>query len=265
MRRKRQRSRELVKEPAAAKQPAAIGTSMRPLLEQAGLRRLAEPAPSPRAPAGAAPNRDRVPSERAKPSAALPAKAAAAEPEAAALTPREQTLLHQAYAGVAPIARPKRGRVQRAQAAPARARADVEAERAARERLAALVGGGVRFEVQRSDEFVAGCRPGVAPKLVERLSASGFAPEAELDLHGLRQGELAHAVAEFVRSRKRRGVRYVLLITGKGLHSEGGLGVLRDAAVEVLTQGGAAPFVLAFSSAHPRHGGAGALAVLLAD
>ena len=74
---------------------------------------------------------------------------------------------------------------------------------------------------------------------------------------------MARAVSEFVRKQQRKGTRYLLLITGKGQHSEGGVGVLRDAAVEALTHGGAAPSVLAFSSAHAAHGGTGALAILL--
>jgi DNA-nicking Smr family endonuclease len=55
----------------------------------------------------------------------------------------------------------------------------------------------------------------------------------------------------------------LLVIVGKGLHSEDGYGVLARAAVAALTQGVAAPLVLAVSSAHPKHGGSGALAVIL--
>jgi DNA-nicking Smr family endonuclease len=65
-----------------------------------------------------------------------------------------------------------------------------------------------------------------------------------------------------VRRQHRLGRRYVLIITGKGQHSDGGVGVLGEALAETLAGGGAAPFVLAFASAHAQHGGRGAVAVM---
>lgn len=241
------------------KKPASIGTAFGPLLERAGLRKL--PAAEPAAKTGAKhgpPGAKKGPAPTPKKQPAPPA-----EPETV-LTPREETLLHQAYAGVAPIARPQRGRIDRApRGRSAPPSADELDERAARERLAALVGGGVRFTILRDDEFVSGLRDGSPEHLVARLRGTGFSPEAELDLHGLRTADVARAVSEFVRKQQRKGARYLLLITGKGQHSEGGIGVLRDAAVDALTRGGAAPSVLAFGSAHATRGGTGALAVLL--
>ena len=127
----------------------------------------------------------------------------------------------------------------------------------------ALVSGGVRFNVHWDDGLVEGLRAGVSPKLLRRVTGAGFEPEATFDLHGLRRGEAVRAVHEFVREARRRGARYLLLIVGKGHHSEDGIGVLAEVAVEALTQGVAAPLVGAFASAHSRHGGRGALAVVL--
>src|SRR5690606_23518529 len=88
-------------------------------------------------------------------------------------------------------------------------------------------------------------------------------PDAEIDLHGLRADEAEAEVVRFVRDRHRRGARIVRIVHGKGLHSDGGLGVLGDRALHALTEGGAAPFVLAFTSAAPEAGGTGALVVRL--
>jgi DNA-nicking Smr family endonuclease len=181
------------------------------------------------------------------------------------LSSQELAVLHRAYVGVEPIRRPTRGRVrpsQPGQRAPAAGEDPADAE--ARARLAALVGAGVRFEVQRGDGFVQGLRQGTSEKLLRPLASSGYQPEATLDLHGLRRDEALRAVHDFVRAQQRTGARYLLIIAGKGQHSPGGVSVLREAVVEALTQGGAAPLVRAFASAHVRHGGSGALAVQLA-
>jgi DNA-nicking Smr family endonuclease len=125
------------------------------------------------------------------------------------------------------------------------------------------VAGGARFEVRWDDGLVEGLRKGASDKFLRRLSGAGFEPEATLDLHGLRRAQAERVVHDFVRAEHRRGVRYLLIIVGKGTHSEDGVGVLAEAAVEALTQGIAAPLVSAFATADTRHGGRGALAVQL--
>jgi DNA-nicking Smr family endonuclease len=173
-------------------------------------------------------------------------------------------MLNDAYAGARPLSR------KAAQSAPAppaaraqRVDGDRAAEAAARARLAALVAGGVRFKITHDDQFVQVWRADASPKLISRLTAQAFTPEATLDLHGERAAKVADVVASFVRGHHRRGVRQILIIAGKGLHSENGKGVLREAVVDALTQGFAAPLVLAFATAHANRGGSGALAVLL--
>ncbi len=133
----------------------------------------------------------------------------------------------------------------------------------ARARLAALVGGGVRFEIERDDERVRGWRVGTARRVALDLERRGVAPEASLDLHGLRVATAERALVRFVREQHGRGVRRICVVHGKGLHSAGGVGVLGDHTLHVLTDGGAAPLVLAFATASTAHGGAGALIVQL--
>jgi DNA-nicking Smr family endonuclease len=140
-----------------------------------------------------------------------------------------------------------------------------EAEQRARARLDALVGGGVRFHVERDEGWVEGLQEGQSPALLRSMRQRGWSPEADLDLHGMTVEEASREVVVFLREGHRRGVRRVLLIHGRGAHSEGGVGVLGDRVVRVLTEGRAAPLVVAFATAPRNLGGEGALVVQLAS
>ena len=175
----------------------------------------------------------------------------------------ELRLLNDAYAGARPlVAKPSRKLVTTTPRARV-SEQDRAEEQAARKRLAALVSGGVHFKVKREDEFVQAYRSEASGKVVAKLSGKGFAPEATLDLHGERAAKVSDTVAAFVRLHHRRGARHLLIIVGKGLHSEAGTGVLQPALVDALTQGLCAPLVRGFATAHSTLGGAGAVAVLL--
>lgn len=58
-------------------------------------------------------------------------------------------------------------------------------------------------------------------------------PQASLDLHGMTAREAEDAIGEFLRDAARRGLEKVLIIHGKGNHSEGAP-VLRAAARRTL-------------------------------
>jgi len=86
--------------------------------------------------------------------------------------------------------------------------------------------------------------------------------EARVDLHGLTQKQAYSLLLHFVQSAQYRGLRHVLVITGKGA-SSGGDGILRQAVPHWLAT---VPFrvcVNAFESAARHHGGHGALYVRL--
>jgi DNA-nicking Smr family endonuclease len=70
-------------------------------------------------------------------------------------------------------------------------------------------------------------------------------------------------VVTFTRAAQRAGARLILIVHGRGQHSEGGVGVLADVVVTTLSRGGAAPIVQAFMSASSRLGGSGAMLVCL--
>ena len=96
----------------------------------------------------------------------------------------------------------------------------------------------------------------------ERLKRGRHPIEARLDLHGKTQAEAHHALAAFVHSSSEAGRRCVLVITGRGL-GPGGPGVLKRAVPRWLEEVGLRRKVLAIAPAQPRHGGAGALYLLL--
>jgi DNA-nicking Smr family endonuclease len=97
---------------------------------------------------------------------------------------------------------------------------------------------------------------GLDRRTAERLRRGELAIEARLDLHGMTQDEAHDALARFLARAHAAGQRCLLVITGKGA-------VLREAVPRWLDEGEARARVLATSRAQPRHGGGGALYVLL--
>jgi DNA-nicking Smr family endonuclease len=104
--------------------------------------------------------------------------------------------------------------------------------------------------------------PGVDRRTAERFRRGQLAVEARLDLHGLTQAEAHRALASFIQQAHAGGLRTVLVITGKGGFGDA-RGVLREAVPRWLNEGDLRPRVLSCAWAQPKHGGAGALYVLL--
>jgi DNA-nicking Smr family endonuclease len=88
------------------------------------------------------------------------------------------------------------------------------------------------------------------------LKRGRLEPEARLDLHGLTQEAAYAAIARFLARARTRGARVVLVITGKS-------GVLNRQFKSWLAHGEFRTLVSGVSTAHKRHGGAGAYYVLL--
>ena len=85
-------------------------------------------------------------------------------------------------------------------------------------------------------------------------------PQSTLDLHGYTVKEAEDAVRSFLSDCHENGIRKISIITGKGLHSEDGVGVLRSAVQIVLDESG---LVSEKASAPLSAGGAGALWIIL--
>jgi len=113
---------------------------------------------------------------------------------------------------------------------------------------------------------------------LRKLRSGRISIEARLDLHGMRQGEAHGALRHFLFSSQQRGLRWVIVITGKGgrsARSEGSEayfdgsggrpepGVLRRNVPHWLQEPDLRSIVIGFQTAGPQHGGEGALYVNL--
>jgi DNA-nicking Smr family endonuclease len=126
-----------------------------------------------------------------------------------------------------------------------------------------LVSGQSPFDITETEEYVEGARVGLDPRLISRLRRGEFAVQSHLDLHGMIQTDAKEALSEFIVDSVRKGHRTVLVVHGRGRGSPGGRPVLKHAAAGWLSHGVPGGHVLAFTSARPSDGGAGATYVLL--
>lgn len=116
--------------------------------------------------------------------------------------------------------------------------------------------------------------PHAAPldrQTARQLDKGRLEVEARLDLHGMRQRDAHAQLRRFLKSAQGRGLKHVLVITGKGadpetrksFYEEEARGVLRSAVPRWLAEPDFAPLVVSFSPAPRRLGGDGALYVRL--
>ena len=93
----------------------------------------------------------------------------------------------------------------------------------------------------------------------QRRRLKAMQPEAKLDLHGLTQEEAEHSLDSFFRECRQKGLRKILIVHGKGLHSEG-QPVLFSVVRSYLERN---PFAGDFGQGAKEDGGSGALWVIL--
>jgi DNA-nicking Smr family endonuclease len=100
---------------------------------------------------------------------------------------------------------------------------------------------------------------GMADKgTVARLASGEYEVQGKLDLHGLTLEEAYKKLKSFIEKHYRKGSRCVLIITGKGSP-----GQLAREVPRWLSLSDMAAQILVVSMASPKHGGSGALYVLL--
>ena len=172
----------------------------------------------------------------------------------------DETLFRQAFEGVRPLGIP---RAERLAVAPQIKRGIVSEDAEVLAELSDLVSGQGTFELTETEEYVEGARVGIDPRLLSQLRRGEFSVQAHLDLHGMIQPDAKDALTNFIVDSVRKGRRTVLIVHGRGLRSPGGLPVLKHAAAQWLSHGIAGGYVLAFATARPSDGGAGAVYVLL--
>lgn len=126
-----------------------------------------------------------------------------------------------------------------------------------------LLQGKVEFSLEHSDEFFEGHVMGLDPLVLAKLRAGQYSPESHIDLHG-QTAELAQeSLTTFIRHAYNKGQRSLVVVTGRGKNSPGGLSILRQNMQDWLTREPLKRAVLAFCTAQPKDGGAGAIYVLL--
>jgi DNA-nicking Smr family endonuclease len=118
------------------------------------------------------------------------------------------------------------------------------------------------FDVEDDGHVVRGVRRGFE-ELLEQLENERFPIHDTLDLHGFPTEQARHKLLAFCRGARGPGRRAVLVVHGKGTHSPGGRGVLRDEIAGWLSSPPLAEHVLCFATARKRFGGAGAVHVLV--
>jgi DNA-nicking Smr family endonuclease len=106
-----------------------------------------------------------------------------------------------------------------------------------------------------------------------KLDRGLLAPDAKLDLHGLTEASAHRSLLTFVHTAHRRGVRLLLIVTGKGAQPSDGpfdlglaggrRGVLKTMVPRWLREPPLSEMIADLQAAHRRHGGEGALYVYL--
>lgn len=97
-----------------------------------------------------------------------------------------------------------------------------------------------------------------------RLARGAAAPDFTVDLHGLGQAEAYEAIDRRLELAVETGARLVLLVTGRPPSPDRpGRGAIRAAVGDWLAASRHARSIAAVRGAHPRHGGAGALYIVL--
>ena len=106
-------------------------------------------------------------------------------------------------------------------------------------------------------------------KAYGKMNRGKLKPEARIDLHGMTLDEAHPALQDFILGAWQKGLRLVLVITGKGKDKDTGgpipvrKGILRHSVPQWLRLAPLGPLVLEVRPAHIRHGGEGAYYVYL--
>ena len=170
---------------------------------------------------------------------------------------RERELFARSVGAVTPVAQRGRAELRPEPPAPEPRQRQRDEAAALRETLSD------EFDVEsllETDAALSFRRPGIGPDVLKKLRRGAWAIQAQVDLHGLRSDDAREHLAAFLRDARKRGLRCVRVVHGKGNGSPGKEPVLKSKVKRWLVQKEA---VLAFAQARASEGGAGALVVLL--
>ncbi|MFA5960854.1 MAG: Smr/MutS family protein [Tatlockia sp.] len=172
------------------------------------------------------------------------------------LSPEEKRLFRQMMQGVKPLAPDNKVPVTPAKPAPVKKRASLFPPKKEAE---SLYLSDYYANPVESDTILSYTTPNLPKKLFLDLRRGKLQWQAKLDLHGLKPEQAKEALVQFIAKQWNLSHRCLLVIHGKGGH-KGEQPVLKNLINHWLSQ---FPEVLAFHSALPKEGGAGALYLLL--
>ena len=162
------------------------------------------------------------------------------------LTPEDEALFRDAMGDVTPLKARDRVNVRPPPASPVRV-VELPPE--------------VKLTVDGDSQRYAARSSGVSHAQITDLRAGKVRAEATVDLHGSTIEPAIAQLKQFLFESRRLGMRCVLVVHGKGTHSEHGA-PLREAVLNQLL-GPLSGLVHAFASASPADGGSGATYVML--
>lgn len=132
-----------------------------------------------------------------------------------------------------------------------------------REYLSYMLEEPAAWDISFSDEYMEGAVSAVGPRIMKRLKRGEFSIQEYIDLHGLTRKEAEDVVNKFIIQSHQKGLRCVLIVHGRGLRSVDHEPAIKKELPVWFKRGILKRIVLAFVTARPCDGGAGALYVLL--
>jgi DNA-nicking Smr family endonuclease len=171
------------------------------------------------------------------------------------LSQEEIALFRAAVRGAAPLRAPLRARSEGKPPLAVRPLSDVHDTPAAG--ATGPFSGEQLLETGEATHFL---RNGLGRDVLRKLRRGNWMIQDWIDLHGLNRDEAADQLTEFIARSRKRGLRCIRVVHGKGLNSPGREPVLRGKVPQLLAR---LDEVLAFCQAPANQGGSGALLVLL--
>jgi len=139
----------------------------------------------------------------------------------------------------------------------------IDPEETAKQDLQRFLSGDVEFELDYTEEFMYGYVRGLDIKTFQQLKSGSLDIASHLDLHGMTSDQAEESLLFYIKESYQQNHRCILIVTGRGINSPGGQGVLRRETENWLTRDPLKRVVLAFCTAQPKDGGAGAIYILL--
>jgi DNA-nicking Smr family endonuclease len=130
--------------------------------------------------------------------------------------------------------------------------------------LVSLIDGTAAFDIADTGEFIEGCVEGLDTRIMRKLRTGHYAVQGpHLDLHQFNRDDARVAVEKFLFDARARRLRCVLIVHGRGHNSKDNIPVLKNLLKVWMCRGRIGRHILAFCTARPHDGGAGAIYVLL--